>query len=91
MLYTILLVLLVTTVTGYAIGVPVLQDNKTKQSVKTIDANKDNKEKNSLPQLDQVVIEEDTIPDSLLHARWKMTIWIEMLPILIFPIILNKK
>ena len=72
LLYTILLVLLVTTVTGYAIGVPVLQDNKTKQSVKTIDANKDNKEKNSLPQLDQVVIEEDTIPDSLLHARWKI-------------------
>ena len=49
LLYTILLVLLVTTVTGYAIGVPVLQDNKTKQSVKTIDANKDNKEKNSYP------------------------------------------
>ena len=39
---------------------------------KAKDCHKDNKEKNSLPQLDQVVIEEDTIPDSLLHARWKI-------------------
>ena len=72
----VLLSLLVTTVAGYAFESPVFQDNITRKqsaqsNTRTDDDKKDDNKKN-LPKLDEVIIEEDTIPDSLLHPRWKI-------------------
>lgn len=68
--------LLVTTVAGYAFNSPAFQDDITrKQSAEKAGRGDDDKkgdDKKNLPKPDEVIIEEDTIPDSLLHPRWKI-------------------
>lgn len=63
-------------VAGYAFNVPFLQDNRTRQNAQrpTPDNDKTKKtdDKKAVSDMPQVLIEEDTIPDSLLHPRWKI-------------------
>lgn len=69
-------VLLAISVAGYAFDVPFLQDNRTGQNNRRQPAgdDKDKKadDKKTVDTMPQVLIEEDTIPDSLLHPRWKI-------------------
>lgn len=68
--------LLAISVAGYAFDVPFLQDNRTGQDNRRQPAgdDKDKKadDKKTVDAMPQVLIEEDTIPDSLLHPRWKI-------------------
>lgn len=68
--------LLAISVAGYAFDVPFLQDNRTGQNNRRQPAgdDKDKKadDKKTVDAMPQVLIEEDTIPDSLLHPRWKI-------------------
>lgn len=70
-------------VASYAFDVPLLQDNKTRRTAPKnpvadmmgkSDDDKTAKDADKKPVVDmaQVVIEDDSIPDSLLHPRWKI-------------------
>lgn len=70
-------------VASYAFDVPLLQDNKTRRTAPKTpvadmmgksDDDKTAKDADKKPVVDmaQVVIEDDSIPDSLLHPRWKI-------------------
>ncbi len=76
-IYGLLFVLFAVSAASYAFSVPYLQDDRTRQrNVRTVTdgdstARRDTARINVAPQPD-VVIEEDSIPDSLLHPRWKI-------------------
>jgi len=59
---------------SYALNVPVQQDDRTRQS-RQQKPNDNNKTKNDtakavVSDLSKLTIEDDSIPDSLLHSRW---------------------
>ena len=76
-IYGLLFVLFAVSAASYAFSVPYLQDDRTRQrNVRTVTdgdstARRDTARINVAAQPD-VVIEEDSIPDSLLHPRWKI-------------------
>jgi len=63
-------------VAGNAFNVPFLQDNRTQQTSSKTATDNDKTKKDggdkTVNEIAQVLIEEDTIPDSLLHPRWKI-------------------
>ena len=76
-IYGLLFVLFAVSSASFAFSVPYLQDDRTRQrNVRTVTdgdstARRDTARINVAAQPD-VVIEEDSIPDSLLHPRWKI-------------------
>ncbi len=77
--YTILLIALVATVACYAIGMPFRQDDPTRRRSRYTTRrqpkpdDKSRAKKDTLAIIAQPELEnEDTIPDSLLHPRWKV-------------------
>ncbi len=77
--YTLLLIALVVTVTSYAIGVPFRQDDPTRRRSRYTTRRTPKPDDNSRAKKDTLAIiaqpeleNEDTIPDSLLHPRWKV-------------------
>ncbi len=77
--YTILLIALVATVASYAIGVPFRQDDPTRRRSRYTTRRQPKPDDNSRAKKDTLAIiaqpeleNEDTIPDSLLHPRWKV-------------------
>lgn len=62
---------LMTFVVSYAIAMPYLQDDRTRQRQSDSRQVKDDKNKKPVDMID-VILDEDTIPDSLLHPRWQI-------------------
>ena len=75
----LMIFLAVFVIAGYAISVPVPQDDHRRQNPSAPPKQqKDNHQKQQrkagaqLPLVVAPLVEEDTIPDSLLHTRWKI-------------------
>ncbi len=69
--YLLTLMVLVVAMAGYALGVPYLQVDPRKQDRRT-QTNKPTNQQNNPPTHQPTNFDEDTIPDSLLHPRWKI-------------------
>ena len=76
-IYGLLFVLFAVSAASYAFSVPYLQDDRTRRRTARNAAANDSTARRDTARLrvtaqPDVVIEEDTIPDSLLHPRWKI-------------------
>ena len=76
-IYGLLFVLFAVSAASYAFSVPYLQDDRTRRRTARDAAANDSTARRDTARLrvtaqPDVVIEEDTIPDSLLHPRWKI-------------------
>ena len=85
-IYGIILVLFAASVASYAFDVPFLQDDKTRRNIPNLrnaDAqkkqgdkkNSDDKQNDNgrkKTEMLSVILDQDSIPDSLLHPRWKI-------------------
>ena len=77
-IYSILLALFALSMASYALTVPYLQDNRTRRTTQPApkrdskDDKKDNSKKPVAPMEALVIADDDSIPDSLLHPRWKI-------------------
>ena len=69
--YLLTLMVLVVAMAGYALGVPYLQVDPRKQDRRT-QTNKPTHQPTNPPTHQPTNFDEDTIPDSLLHPRWKI-------------------
>lgn len=75
-IYGLLLIMLAVSAASYGLVVPYSQDDRTRQNVRgqrpigqTAKADTAKRAKVAMP---EVIIEDDSIPDSLLHPRWKI-------------------
>lgn len=75
-IYGLLLIMLAVSAASYGLVVPYCQDDRTRQNVRgqrpigqTAKADTAKRAKVAMP---EVIIEDDSIPDSLLHPRWKI-------------------
>ena len=75
-IYGLLLVLLAVSAASYALSVPYRQDDRTRQRARQTAAGDSTARRDTAARRvtaqPMVMIEEDTIPDSLLHPRWKI-------------------
>lgn len=74
--YGLLFLLFVVTAAGYAMSVSYIQSDRTRQNVKKQTAARDSSVHSSIPAdsitAQPIIVSDDSIPDSLLHPRWKI-------------------
>ena len=75
-IYTVLLLMLAVSAVSYAVGAPFMQDDRTRRSRTSQPADTAAGRRDSVPEgitaQPVIVAEDDSIPDSLLHPRWKI-------------------
>lgn len=71
-IYGVLFVLFAVNMANYALNAPVFQSDRTRQHTAGNNAAGKDTAKIAATDLSKLVIEDDTIPDSLLHPRWKI-------------------
>lgn len=75
-IYTVLFVLLAVSTVGFAFDMPYRQDDRTRRGVRNgtapSAAGAGDTVRQAASALSSIIVEEDTIPDSLLHPRWKI-------------------
>lgn len=75
-IYGLLLVMLAVSAASYGLVLPYSQDNRTRQNTRgqrvSATAAKPDSAGRAVVAMPEVIIEDDSIPDSLLHPRWKI-------------------